>query len=667
MWRIHLLGELDIRSESDSSICLPSRKSEALLALLARHPGKRIAREKLAALLWPESREFNARVSLRQTLKQLRQSLARPGEEVIVVTGNALAIEPSLVRVDVVSFEELSEMGSRAALEEAADLYRGEFLEEVADLTEPFAEWVAFERMQLREQMLALLEKLMPGDPNASQTERAIQKAVNLLASDPLDERVHRLLMQLYQEQGRRSDALKQYRSCSALIQRNLSAQCDPRTEALYRQILEGGRHVCAEVRPQTARIVPAALDAILSRPAVAVLPFANLNGDPSQAYFSDGVAEDITTMLAGWRRFPLIASSSSLTCRDGSSQIQQIADELGAAYLVTGSVRHAGKSARIHARLIEAESGYIYWTKRYDLDISDVLKAQEDIAERIAAAIEPVLESAELSRIATKRTDYVNAWDCFLQGSSFLHRYTLESNALAQKYFQQAIELDPDYSDAHTGLALSHMRNLLLKSPGRVADGDKHDRNMQIDLAFEAAQKAVALDQNSSDAHLQVGTAYVWIEDFDAALAETELAVKLNPSNAYARMALGNRLDLIGRNAEGIAQMRRSLELNPRDLNRWNFMGYLSRACLDSLQYDEALSWATTALRLRPDQPETHFRVAVCQAHLDRLIEAKSALAECERLCPGFVSMKSTWQPYSDPARSEHYFAGLRRLSLID
>lgn len=666
MWHIQLLGCLQIRSESDSSICLPSRKSEALLALLARHPGKKIAREKLAALLWPESRESNARVSLRQTLKLLRRPLSRSGEEMIVVTGDALAIEPSLVQVDVVRFEELSETNTRAALEEATDLYRGDFLEGVADLTEPFAEWVSFERMQLREQILALLEKLLPGDLNEGQSERVIQKAVGLLALDPLDERVHRLLMQLYLVQGRRSDALKQYRLCSTLIQRDLGAQCEPRTEALYRRILETSRHTHAEVQPQNPSVAHAALETILSRPAVAVLPFANLNGDPGQAYFSDGVAEDITTMLAGWRRFPLIASSSSLTYRDGSKQIQQIADELGAAYLVTGSVRHAGKSARIHARLIEAQSGYIYWTKRYDLDISDILKAQEDIAERIAAAIEPVLESAELSRIATKRTNYVSAWDCFLQGSSFLHRYTLESNALAQKCFQQAIELDPDYSDAHTGLALSHMRNLLLKSPGKLADGDKHDRHKQIDLAFEAAQKAVALDPNSSDAHLQVGTAYVWIEDFDAALAETELAVELNPSNAYARMALGNRLDLLGRNAEGIAQMQRSLELNPRDLNRWNFMGYLSRAYLDSRQYDEALSWATKALRLRPDQPETHFRVAVCLAHLDHPVKAREALAECERLCPGFVAMKASWQPYSDQERSEHYLAGLRRLSLV-
>ena len=121
---------------------------------------------------------------------------------------------------------------------------------------------------------------------------------------------------------------------------------------------------------------------------------------------------------------------------------------------------------ARIHARLIEAESGYLLDETLRPRHISDVLKAQEDIAERIAAAIEPVLESAELSRIATKRTDYVNAWDCFLQGPSLSAPLYTGEQCAGAKCFQQAIELDPDYSDAHTGLALSHMRNLLLKSP---------------------------------------------------------------------------------------------------------------------------------------------------------------------------------------------------------
>jgi len=667
VWCMRLLGCLDIRRDSSLSLSLPSRKAGALLTVLARHPGKKHSRERLAALLWPDSPQASARGSLRQTLKQLRQWHSIPGEEAIVVERDTLAIEPSLFEIDVVRFDKLAESSTRAALEEAVELYQGDFLEGFTDPAEPFAEWATFERMQLRERFVAVLEKLLHGDLGDSRIEHAIQKAVCLLAFEPMDERLHRILMGLYLKQGHRSAAIKQYRSCFTVLQQKLGVRCEPQTEALYQQILESNRHKTSEAQPDFISDAKQVLDAILARPAVAVLPFVNLNGDPDKTYFSDGVSEDIITMLAGWRRFPLIASSSSLTYRDKSEDVRHIADELGAGYVVTGSVRQAGNSARINAQLIEAETGHVYWTKLYDLDLSNILKAQDEIAERIAAAIEPALESAELGRIATIRTDDVSAWDYFLRGKSFLHRYTLESNAQARKNFQQAIELDHNYSDSYTGLALSHLRDLLVSPSGGAPVGDKRIRDKSLAQAFDAARKAVELDPNSSGAHLQVGTAYVWVEDFESAISETELAVELNPSNAHARMALGNRLDLIGRNTEGIIQMEHALELNPRDPNRWNYMGYLSRAYLDSHQYDKALTWAKKALRLRPDQPETHFRLAVCLAHLDHFSKAQIALAECDRLRPGFITMKASWQPYASPDRSEHYLAGLRRLSLID
>lgn len=667
VWYIRLLGGLDIRRESHPSLNLPSRKAGALLTVLVRYPGKKYAREQLAAMLWPDSQHTSARGSLRQTLKQLRQLFSVPGEEAIVVESENLTIDPSLFEIDAVRFGELVERATRADLEDAAALYQGDFLAGFADPTEPFAEWATFERMHLRERFVTVLEHLLHGGLSDDQSSRALQRVVSLLSQDSLDERLHRILMELYLEHGHRSAALMQYRSCCALLERKLGVRCEPQTEALYQQILESNRLKPSDAQPDFISDAKPALEAILARPAVAVLPFTNLSGEPDQTYFSDGVSEDIITMLAGWRRFPLIASSSSLTYRDRLEDIRHIADELGAGYVVTGSVRQAGGRARINAQLIEAQTGYVHWTKRYDLDLSDILKAQDEIAERIAAAIEPALESAERGRIATIRTDDVSAWDYFLRGKSFLHRYTLESDAQARNNFQKAIKLDPNYSDAHTGLALSHLRDLLLSSSGSSTTSDQRNRENWIAHAFDAARKAVELDQDSSDAHLQVGTAYVWVEDFDSAILETELAVELNPSNAHARMALGNRLDLIGRNAEGILQMEHSLELNPRDPNRWNYMGYLSRAYLDSHQYDKALSWAKKALRLRPDLPETHFRLAVCLAHLDHYDQAQIALAECDRLCPGFIAMKASWRPYSDAERSEHYLAALRRLALID
>jgi len=654
--RIRLLGPLELDSASGASIGLPTRKAEALLAVLARHPGRRHGRERLAALLWPESTQAGARTSLRQTLAQLRRALLARGPEPVRAEADSLALEPSGVEVDAARFEALHDAGTRAALTEAAALYRGDFLEGFSPPAEPFAEWLTFERMRLRERAVAVLSALLPDDAGDSSSEQAIQTAVRLLELDPLQESVHRLLMRLYLAQGRRGAALEQYRFCRAALRRELGAEPEAETEALGREIREQSHPVSTATPGAVQGDAPA--HGLLAGPVVAVLPFANLSPDPDQRYFSDGVSEDIITALAGWRRFPLIASASTFGYRDPARDPRRVADELGARYVVDGSVRRAGGRARISARLVDADSGHVFWAERFDLALADILAAQDECAARIAAAIEPALEGAELNRIVTKRTEDLSAWERFLQGRSFLGRFTLESHVTARMWFERAIELDRGYSDAFAGLAQSDHQDVMI--------GGVTEREERLARAFETAREAAALDPNSSDAHLRLGTAYVWREEFDSAMAETELAVELNPSNAHARLALGNRLDLVGCNAEGIAQLERGLQLNPRDPRCWVYMGFLSRAHLDAGHYREALSWARQAVRVREDQPDAHFRLAVCAAHAGRAAEARAALAECDRLRSGFLAAKAGWRPYADPARSEHYFAGLRRLGLM-
>jgi len=661
-WHIRLLGGLEARPGSKSVISFPTRKAEALLAVLARHPGERHGREGLATFLWPDSPDGSARTNLRQTLKQLRKALAAPGEPVLLAEADTLALETSWVEVDVARFEQAHDRGTRAALNEAAGLYRGDFLAGITPPEEPFAEWVLFERMQLRERAVAVLAKLLPDDPADCDSDQAIQIAVRLLGIDPLQERIHRLLMRLYLEQGRRGAALEQYRFCRMVVRRDLGVEPEPETRTLYREVCRGQLIMGARDSAAGPRAAP---EAVLDRPAVAVLPFTNLNGDPARAYFSDGVSEDVITALAGWRRFPLIASSSTLNCRSESGDVRRIADKLGALYIVAGSVRQAGKRARITVRLVDAESGHVLWTERYDLDADDILAAQGDCAEKIAAAVEPKLESAELSRIVTKRTEDLNAWDRFVQGLAWMNRFTTEGNAQARGNFQQAIDLDPGYSDAYRGVADCYLFDILLQAREGRAGGTVAKRAEQLTRAFEAAREAVRLDPDSSDAHLTLGHAHVWAEEFDEAMAETELAIELNPSNVHARRSLGNRLDLIGRTTDGIAQMERSLQLNPCDRRRWVQIGFLTRAHVDARHYEEALSWARRAVQLRPDQPDPHFRLAACLAHLGRGAEARDALQECERLRPGFVVEKSSWRPYSDPNRSAHFFAGLRRVGI--
>ena len=282
-----------------------------------------------------------------------------------------------------------------------------------------------------------------------------------------------------------------------------------------------------AESRAGTMRA--SAPEPMMARPAVAVLPFTNLSRDPEQEYFSDGLTEDLITALAAWRSFPVIARNSTFVYKGQAGDVKRVGRELGARYLLEGSVRKAGNRIRVAAQLIDVETGHHVWAERYDRALEDVFELQDEITQHIAALIAPELEQAELKKSAVKRSDSLTAWDYYLRGIALLHAYTCEGNASARRVFERAIALDHYYTEAWTGLAYSHLRDIDL--------GCTDNRETSLAKGFEAARRAVGLDAVSSAAHLCLGQAYVWAEQYDLAIAETEAAVELNPNNAHACM----------------------------------------------------------------------------------------------------------------------------------
>ena len=396
----------------------------------------------------------------------------------------------------------------------------------------------------------------------------------------------------------------------------------------------------------------------ISSRPAVAVLPFDNMSGDPEQEYFSDGLAEDIITALSHWRSFPVIARNSSFSYKGQRVRVQKIADELSARYVLEGSVRKAGQRLRITAQLIDAHSGHHVWAERFDRQMEDIFDVQDEITNRIAAAIMPELEHFEHMRYANKRTEDLNAWDYYLRGMETFHDETCEGTTASVRMFQLAVDLDANYCDAWARLGWCHARLVMF--------GCVDDRDATLKLGYEAARRAVALDDGSALAHMGLGSVHIWAEETDLGLAEAQIALELNPNFAHAAMAVGNRLDLMGETEQGIAQMERSLTLNPRDPNRWRYMAYLSRAYVSLGEYQFAVDWARKAVLLRPDLSEALFRCAVCIAHLDEVEEAKALLDKCKAINPNYLTSMADWRPYANQARNEHLLSGLSRHGLL-
>ncbi|CAN0262671.1 unnamed protein product, partial [Discosporangium mesarthrocarpum] len=352
------------------------------------------------------------------------------------------------------------------------------------------------------------------------------------------------------------------------------------------------------------------------SKPSIAVLPFANLSGDPEQEYFSDGVSEDIITLLSAWRVFPVVARQSSFAYKGQSQDVRTIATDLGARYLIQGSIRKGGQRIRVSAQLIDADNGHHLWADKYDGTVDDVFEIQDEITRQIVSVVEPEIEKAEIIRGAAKRTANLGAWDYYLRGRELLQKTTEPENLKARIMFEKAIEIDPDYSDAWAGISHVHQRDILLEVT--------KNRQQSEQFAIDAAQKAVALDQSSSLAHYALGSAYIWANQHQLSVVETRIAVELNPSNSHAWLALGNRLDIVGEAEEGISLLEKSLKLHPKDAHGHVYFGQLARAYIVSGSYERALNCLNRSILRRPDYAHTYHLLAICLGHLGRIDEAR-------------------------------------------
>jgi adenylate cyclase len=393
-------------------------------------------------------------------------------------------------------------------------------------------------------------------------------------------------------------------------------------------------------------------------KPSIVVLPFKNLSGDPNQEYFADGLTEDLITAISYWRRFPVIARNSSFTYKGRSVRPEQIAADLGVRYILDGSLRKAGNRIRVTASLVDTEYGHELWAERMDRNLDDIFELQDEITKKVAATTGYQLEQAEIARTARSQSSDVTSWDLVAQGLPHFYEHTCDANRRARQYFEKAVAASPSYSDAWAYLSWAHGHDLMIDCV--------EDREATTSSGIDAGLRAISLDENSALAHLALGSVYIWSGNVTSGLAEAKRALELNPNDVRAGFAVGNRLTLIGDFAKGVDTIKAALSLNPRDPFRWHYFGYLSRAYLSQGKVDQAFEWAQHAVQIRPDQAETHFRLALCHAHRNNLDDAKRELAICDQLTPGFVARRRNWRPYPDAEKNQQLLAPLRNVGLL-
>ena len=383
-----------------------------------------------------------------------------------------------------------------------------------------------------------------------------------------------------------------------------------------------------AETTPQA---VPAPATTETRVPAIAVLPFTNMGGDPEQEYFADGITEDIITNLSLWRTFPVISRNSSFTFRGQSHNLKQVAKELGARYIVEGSVRKGGNRVRITAQLIDADEDHHLWSEKWDRTLEDIFDVQDEVSEAIARRVAPSVTGHEQKRLSRKRPENLSAWEEYLQGLRCYNerpRSDYEDPGLTQarQHFEQAIKLDSTLSDAYAHLAICGGWELVQRITKNV---DK-----TLDAMLADGRKAETLNPENPLALTGIATAYFFRGDHPTAQDYTQRAVQFNPSFALSHFWLGLSQVHSGEYPQGESSALKTLELSPADPDLSVFLGLLYFACLGQGKYYEALKAIDKALQRDPDVGHhLGFRAAVL-GHLQRP-EAKAALERYFTLRP--------------------------------
>jgi adenylate cyclase len=364
--------------------------------------------------------------------------------------------------------------------------------------------------------------------------------------------------------------------------------------------------------------------------PSIAVLPFANMSGDPKQEFLCDGITEEIITALSKVPELFVISRQSTFTYKGKPVKVKQVSEELGVRYVLEGSVQRSADRIRINAQLIDALTGDHLWADRYERDLKDIFALQDEITMKVLGGVRVKLTGDGLIGRTEKYFKGKHGLDCFLkilEASAYRQRMTIEDNNLARRLAEEAIAMCPENPMGYLSLGWAYnyyyWQNIAT-SPQEI-----------LEKGIELAQKAIAMDDSLADAHALLCIQYRFKGQYDKAIVEGERAVALNPGgyppiNAYALI-----LTLVGRAEEAIPLFQKGIRLNPFGPSPIyiNF----GRALRTTGRFEEAVSAYKKAIKLAPHFIDAHVGLAATYSMMGLEKEARAEAAEILRINPKF------------------------------
>ena len=686
---------------------------------LALTPNQRESRERLAALLWSNRGDEQARHSLAQSTAVIRKALGDTDKSVVVSEPASLAIDWTNFEVDVLAFRELVNEGTIESLRQAAELHDDDLLPGFEVRSEGFDEWIDAERNRLRTMAVDALFRLTSLNAHAEDWEAVIETANRTLALDVLREDAHRLLMRAYARTGQRALALQQYRSLEELLRSELQVGPDAETEALMEDIKAGrfssgqftanrdwqaGNAASAAITvPPTGRgryiqvslywavggliltllgiaigvsatfwrvpeLAPAPLGAYVREIkmalapdplSIAILSFES-NGDSDADGFANALSGDIITALSKSSEMQVSSRSSVRPYDAAPATTVKIAKTLKVRYLLEGSVEKRGEQIGIKIGLIDTQQGqHRIWSESYDRQTKNIINFKNDVILDVLRSLEIRLTEGEQERINRMNgTQILEAWLNAAEGEKHLRLLTPQDNLTARLGYERAVELDPRYAGAMEGLAWTYFVSARF--------GWTASRQEAALKAKQLAEQTLALDPSRPQTFSLLGSLSLLARDFDLSVKLGEKAFSLDPADSDVAALLAYTLTYTGeperaRTLVDLATSRRPVSPQWYDWLR-------GRAYRLTGRFEEAIEVLSAATSDRPTSPIPFIELAAAYSEANKPVLAKRTAAEILRLSPNFrLRDWIAMSPYKDENDLDREIAALRATGLPD
>ena len=391
-------------------------------------------------------------------------------------------------------------------------------------------------------------------------------------------------------------------------------------------------------------------------KPSIAVLPFANISGDPEQEYFADGITEDIITDMACVSGLFVIARNSSFVFKNQAVDVKEVGRRLGVRHVLEGSVRKAGQRVRITAQLIDAETGGHVWAERFDRDLADIFVVQDEVTRRIVDALKVSLTVGEQERRRDRGKVNTEAYDCLIRARSCLLQFKAESNVEARALLERTIAIDPGLAPAYAFLAIVYDTDYFNGWNNSTADN--------LEQALVLARKACRANENNPESYLALAISLLWLRKLDEAESAARRAIKLDPNLAAAHGVLGESMHFSGKHEEAIKSFEWALRLDPQ-FDVW--MHACGRTQFVQNRYDEAEATFRRRLIYRPQSDVTRAYLASLLGHVGRHEEARQIWRVLMEINPKYTPEHTLRiLPYRNRAPLDQFVEGLRKAGLV-